>query len=743
MAQPRRDDIPMTAVSPISNGPSDAPTQNLQTVGGPTRPQPGPPGNGQPALSILVEENRGAPAASHAQMPGSGILATPATLTSQVPQAAQHTTTNNIQPSPGSQALPSSVVNGNTTNYGPTQVNVGVSGSSTSPQNQPRKKTFIGFCWSMKEPISLIVVYTVTTYIISTAADVNGPLARSGVMGGFLLLNILALLNNYALLAAGDKAWQSAQWSRRFMHGGQNLTNFLALSTSTGVAGWLRIICHDWRLSDRIWNRLPEKAQQILRSLAGLLPWKRSVAVQTGSGSATQNRGPSMTKARFWGLSLIFMTKVNTAVDYRPTDWENISGGIGKYNASLAATKLSNGAYLSGLALNMIKDNTMTKYWPSVSPECNSKSNCTSYILPGGLKTVAPWRYLTENGSSLPVYMTRATPVYQLDFWDGPLIVQWAEKDCTLFGMYGTTGIADDAFLICITPYGDRKILAAFKYCNGKVTAEGGCTYEDSWRRAATWNVIIAPYRRNTTVALDRKTGDLLDFKNLTKAEPQDITPADFLSAFNGILYPFQPLNVSFACDVTGIQFQLTSWISNVLDFSRTALYQVQPREILRNLFMVPLFFYNPMTSPLGPLPSVTEKVEGLPSENYILGSFSHKVRLLTIAWWTVLTYIIACGLILFLILLVLAITAWDQVQETSDFPFVDFLKLKSETITAMTNGSGAATGTQDDMTTIFTNCAHGESGDIIEASRSVRIIPREATLERARARNNPSSNNV
>jgi len=121
--------------------------------------------------------------------------------------------------------------------------------------------------------------------------------------------------------------------------------------------------------------------------------------------------------------------------------------------------------------------------------------------------------------------------------------------------------------------------------------------------------------------------------KDLTPAEPQDITPADFLTAFNGILYPFQPLNVSFACDETAVQFQLTRWISTVLSFSRTAFYQTEPREILRNLFMVPLYFYNPMTSPLGPAPSVTEKVDGLPDENYISGSFSHKVELLTITW--------------------------------------------------------------------------------------------------------------
>ncbi|KAK0124616.1 hypothetical protein ONS95_009565 [Cadophora gregata] len=602
----------------------------------------------------------------------------------------------------------------------------------------------------MKGPIVLIVVYTITTYIISTASDVNGPLARSGVTGGFLLLNVLALLNNYALLAAGDKAWQSAQWSERFMRRGQNLTDFLALSSSSGLAGWLGIIFHDLRLFQRIWRRVPGKLQQILRFPVDFIWRHRHRRAQTGAVRGTQVRRPSMTNARFWGLSrvgfwlfiqfpgLIFMTKVNPGIDYRPTNWEDISGGIGKYNASQAALKLSNGAYLSGLALNMIRDTTITKDWPAISPECKEKTNCSSYIIPGGLQTVTPWRYLAENRSSLPVYMTRATPVYQLDFWDGPAIVQWSEKDCTLFGMYGTTGIADVAFLICMTPHEDRKILAAFKYCNDKVTADGGCTYEGSWRTAATWNVIVAPYRREATVAVDRKSGELLDVKNLTKAEPQDITPADFLTAFNGFLYPFQALDISFACDVTGVEFQLTSWISNILDVSRTAAYQVHPREVLRNLFMVPLYFYNPMTSALGPPPSVTKKVDGLPSENYILGSYSEKVDLLTISRWTVVAYIIVCGLILFLILLVLALTAWNQVQQTSDFPFVDFLALKRQTVIGISGGSGAARATQDDIAGVFDNCVHGESGDIIEASRGVRVIPHDAARERARFSNVP-----
>ncbi|KAL2059747.1 hypothetical protein VTL71DRAFT_10131 [Oculimacula yallundae] len=732
MSQPSSNNIPLSDLSP-DIGPSGIDTQAVQTIGDQIVHQP-IAGSEVPSTPTPDVDDQVNPSDQESHVPDAGVTATPATLSmNQNPQSQPPTGHNLTSPPPFPQTSTSSAVNGNHPNNVPTQTNGATLASTPPPPIQRKKrKTFLSICWSMKGPLSLIAVYSITTYIISTSSDINGLLARSGVMGGFLLLNILALLNNYALLAAGDKAWETVQWSRSFMRDGQNLTDFLALSTSSGISGWLGIVFHDLRLLKRVWTRL-----------TGIVPWPRAVVGRAAAGNQPQTRKSSISKARFWGLGrvgfwllvqfpgLIFMTKVNPGVNYRPTEWEDIGGGIGKYNASLAALKTADGAYLSGLALNMIRDVTMTKESQAISQECTAKTNCTSYIIPGGLKTVSPWRYFTENGSTLPVYMTRDTPVYQLDFWDEPY-VQWAEKDCTLFGMYGASGIADSAFQICMTPYNEGKILAAFKHCNEDVTADGGCTYQDSWRRAATWNVIVAMYRRMATVSIDRRTGEILDMKNLTKAEPQEITPADYLTAFDGMLYPFKKLDISFACDEDGGQFQLTKWISTVLLFSKTALYQREPREILRNLFMVPLYFYNPMTSPFGPLPSVTEKAQGLPSENNILGSFSHKVDLLTISWWTVLTYIISCGILLFLILLVLAVTAWNQVQETSNYPLVDFLTLKKATAGTTPNRSGANAGSQDDVATVFANCTNGGSRDILEASRGVRIIGREEAKLRA-----------
>ncbi|KAG4433824.1 hypothetical protein IFR05_010706 [Cadophora sp. M221] len=465
--------------------------------------------------------------------------------------------------------------------------------------HRPRK-TFWSHCWSMKGPISLVIVYTVTSTIIGTSSDVNGPLARLGVTGGFLVLNILALLNNYALVAAGDKAWSSVQWGPLMKHG-QNLTTFFALSTSSGVGGWLRIIFHGCHVPKRF------------------VPGRRR-----SRNSATAPKAPkaSILQSRLWGFGrvgfwllvqfpgLIFMTKVNPVVDYRPTTWERLSGGIGEYNATQAATKAANGALLSGLTLNIIRDGTLTKSMPAVSQECSPSNNCTSYILPGGMKNMSPWKFLSLNGSALPAYITRKTPVYQLDFWDAGLI-PWAEKDCTLFGFYQEEGNGTTGFQICMTPYNDHEILA------------------------------------------------------------------------------------------------------------------------------VPLYFYNPLTTPFITRPARTKIATDAPKENYIDGSYAYEVNRLDISWWTVLTYMIVCGTILILILLVLALTVWNQVKETSDYPAVDFLKLKRET--TMANGNTGTNGPRDDVTAVFVNCAAGESRDIVEASRGVRIV----AGARARAQNTHSSHVV
>ena len=236
------------------------------------------------------------------QISGSGVSVSLDSVDSQIPpveQPAVSTNTHN-QPLSHPQASQPPVVNGNTSNNVSVQINGNATALSSPPRTVPRKKTFLGFCWSMKGPISLIAVYSITTYIISTARDVNGPLARCGVTGGFLLLNVLALLNNYALLAAGDKAWQYTQWNERFMRRGQNLTDFLALSNSSGVADWARVVFHNSRPLEKI-QRLPAKLPPVLQDFAKLFGWRPGT--QAGTEIGTRTPRASMARARFWGFS--------------------------------------------------------------------------------------------------------------------------------------------------------------------------------------------------------------------------------------------------------------------------------------------------------------------------------------------------------------------------------------------------------------------------------------------------------
>lgn len=116
-----------------------------------------------------------------------------------------------------------------------------VKSTTPKPLFEKFRYHFAGFLWSMKGPISLIVLFVITTPIILTSSDLNGPLARLGVTYGFLVLNILAILNNYAIVAATDRAWESLPWGP-LLRDGQELTTFLALSTSSGMSGWIRIL---------------------------------------------------------------------------------------------------------------------------------------------------------------------------------------------------------------------------------------------------------------------------------------------------------------------------------------------------------------------------------------------------------------------------------------------------------------------------------------------------------------------
>jgi len=115
------------------------------------------------------------------------------------------------------------------------------SASQTTPHQKSRFEKVSSHLLDMKSPISLVVVFAITVGMIYTSPSADAPLAKAGITSGFLILNILALANAYTFLAASDKVWERLQWGD-VLKGGEDLTTFLALSSSTGLAGWTRML---------------------------------------------------------------------------------------------------------------------------------------------------------------------------------------------------------------------------------------------------------------------------------------------------------------------------------------------------------------------------------------------------------------------------------------------------------------------------------------------------------------------
>lgn len=126
-------------------------------------------------------------------------------------------------------------------------------------QNQSGFKRIGSLFSEMRSPISLVVVLAITVGIIYTSPSADAPLAKAGITSGFLVLNILALANTYTFLAASDKVWERLQWGD-LLRGGEHLTTFLALNSSTGLAGWTTMLFRRRKYNTaghpRVWSGL-------------------------------------------------------------------------------------------------------------------------------------------------------------------------------------------------------------------------------------------------------------------------------------------------------------------------------------------------------------------------------------------------------------------------------------------------------------------------------------------------------
>jgi hypothetical protein len=99
----------------------------------------------------------------------------------------------------------------------------------------------------------------------------------------------------------------------------------------------------------------------------------------------------------------------------------------------------------------LIRDATLSVQVDPVDPGCHTSDSCASFLLPGGLRTVAPWPYRESPDKSLTAYITKDAPAYQMDVWKPQSTPQWMTDDCTVYGFNNIT-----AFQLCISYAGEN-----------------------------------------------------------------------------------------------------------------------------------------------------------------------------------------------------------------------------------------------------------------------------------------------
>lgn len=237
------------------------------------------------------------------------------------------------------------------------------------------------------------------------------------------------------------------------------------------------------------------------------------------------------------------------------------------------------------------------------------------------------------------------------------------------------------------------------------------------------WATFIAIYRRKVTIATDRRSNTILGISDFGNPETQNITAADFSTAFNSMLYTWKNDSIRLPCDLSGQDWQLTEWVfSSLLFNAAVSPFVAAPLESIRNLFMAPLYLYNPLTFGTDNNVSIDSPQKFLPQENYISGSYAKPVTHLVIKQWTSITYVVVDVFLLILVIATLAYGLRHHKQKNSHFPPIDFLTLS----TIPPVPADQPQGSQDGMATSFAGCEAGDNGAILREADKIKIWARK-----------------
>ncbi|KAK3341855.1 hypothetical protein B0T25DRAFT_585953 [Lasiosphaeria hispida] len=500
----------------------------------------------------------------------------------------------------------------------------------------------------------LVFITCIFVFVSAISLGANSPdwlLARLSPTSGILLLSFMSKLSDWGLGGATSKAWEMIQWGPLLRGPGGSLLSFLTIGSQ--LEGWVEVLCRKWTWLPRYGLVARPVGSPGFWALLRLVIW---VAVQ------------------FPGL--IIMSVVETQTEYLASNWTTVSGGIGVFDPSLIFQQIQ-GPSVSNYVFTILRDQTFSKLTDPVTDDCKTSPACVSYLLTGGLTTLAPLPFLQANVAEQTAYIAEDVPSYHIDAWDlmrSP--TNFSGSGCRL---YGATDANLQGFYLCAKNDDNGAIVTGYAPCGLAKDCQAVPRSPNATVQLNIWITQLSVYRRKVTFAADRRTSILLRADGASQPLAQHIAATDFLLAFDKLLCSTN--SASNLCDPNQPNFLLTDAVATLLSLSITQ-DSSHGLEVLQNLFAVSLYLFTSVwvkqigqSTPRSLVQNAL--VGGLPDENYFPASLARPVEFIAPAPWTVVAYLVSGAVLLVLCFVAATVSAVVGTPEVSSFPVVDAVRLK------------------------------------------------------------------
>jgi hypothetical protein len=353
-----------------------------------------------------------------------------------------------------------------------------------------------------------------------------------------------------------------------------------------------------------------------------------------------------------------------------------------------------------------------------------------SYYVSGGLELISPWPYLNYSLSDSPIYTVWHNQGYHFDFSALDSLATFdGATDCNMYGEQAA------AVLFCLTISQNSALnmsmvspriahipevlliraLIEWINCPVDISSQSQCLDDSSWQASTGWTATLRSYRQTATVHYYRSNQTIAALTDLGTATPVAISPHDLFRVYNDT---FQP-NGFFGQYATGRQFIL--FLNNFLGFaSLSAFTKSSALDHLRNLAVLPLYYFQPTLLNPALVASPNNPAAGLPHDLYTTAAFSTPSFRLVVGRATLLIYTAVGSVLLLLCLAALALGSLHafagRIVEPSPFSALDLS-------VGCTDGS-----TENGLTKKLQDCKGLAGRQLLEKLKGIRIYLLEAS---------------